>query len=54
MEKTLHEDDIFRLVYAIIMLNTDQHNKEVEKKMNLEDFTKIVRSVIGSDLFDNE
>ena len=54
MNKQFHEDDIFRLTYAFIMLNTDQHNKEVEKKMTLEDFRKVVRSVVNDQMFDDK
>lgn len=52
--KLQHADDIFRLVYSIIMLNTDQHNMEVEKKMQLSDFNKVVRYVLNAEQLSDE
>lgn len=42
-----NKDAIFVLTYAIIMLNTDQHNPNVKasKRMTLEDFSKNLRGV---------
>ncbi|KAK1445167.1 guanyl-nucleotide exchange factor like protein [Babesia gibsoni] len=35
-----NSDVIFVLSYSIIMLNTDQHNSQIKKKMKLEDFVR--------------
>jgi golgi-specific brefeldin A-resistance guanine nucleotide exchange factor 1 len=44
-----NEDAIFVLTYAIIMLNTDQHNPNVKagQRMQLENFAKNLRGVNG-------
>lgn len=47
-------DNIFKLAFSFLMLNTDQHNKEVENKMGLQDFTKIVWYVVDDGLFSNQ
>ncbi|KAJ3127915.1 GDP/GTP exchange factor for ARF [Nowakowskiella sp. JEL0407] len=39
------EDSTFLLAYSVIMLNTDQHNPQVRKKMTFEDFTKNTRGL---------
>ncbi|KAI3640545.1 hypothetical protein MIR68_001423 [Amoeboaphelidium protococcarum] len=39
----LDPDAVFVLAYAIIMLNTDQHNPQVRKRMTAEDFRKNLR-----------
>ena len=38
-------DTIFILSYSIIMLNTDQHNKQVKQKMTLEQFKRNNRGI---------
>ncbi|KAK6123799.1 hypothetical protein DH2020_042453 [Rehmannia glutinosa] len=45
------KDSVMTLCYSIIMLNTDQHNPQVKKKMTEEDFIRNNRSINGgSDL----
>ncbi|KAL7139776.1 hypothetical protein ABFS83_09G075300 [Erythranthe nasuta] len=45
------KDSVMILCYSIIMLNTDQHNPQVKKKMTEEDFIRNNRSINGgSDL----
>lgn len=45
------EDVVYVLCYSIIMLNTDQHNAQVKKKMTLEDFIRNNRKINeGEDL----
>ncbi|KAL2242806.1 ARF guanine-nucleotide exchange factor GNL2 [Sesamum indicum] len=41
------KDAVMILCYSIIMLNTDQHNPQVKKKMTEEDFIKNNRSING-------
>lgn len=41
------KDAAFLLAYSLIMLNTDQHNSQVKKKMSEEDFIKNNRSING-------
>jgi brefeldin A-resistance guanine nucleotide exchange factor 1 len=54
-EGIANQDAIFVLCYAIIMLNTDQHNPNLKsKRMQLEDFTKNVRGVNGGKDFDHD
>lgn len=50
------KDAIFVLTYAVIMLNTDQHNPNLKsaKRMQYEDFTKNLRGVNGGKDFDPE
>ncbi|KAF9532355.1 Sec7-domain-containing protein [Crepidotus variabilis] len=44
------EDAIYVLSYSIIMLNTDQHNPQIRKRMTIEDYTRNLRGVNdGSD-----
>lgn len=38
-----NEDSVYVLVYSIIMLNTDQHNPQVRKRMAVEDYRKNLR-----------
>jgi len=40
-----HLDTAYVLAYSVIMLNVDQHNKKVKKKMTLEDFIKNNRGI---------
>ncbi|KAL8868851.1 MAG: hypothetical protein Q9174_004711, partial [Haloplaca sp. 1 TL-2023] len=49
-------DAVHVLAYAIIILNTDQHNPSVkdEKRMTYTDFAKNLRGVNGGDNFDPE
>lgn len=45
------KDAAFVLAYSVILLNTDQHNSQVKKKMSEEDFIKNNRSInAGQDL----
>jgi brefeldin A-resistance guanine nucleotide exchange factor 1 len=50
------KDAIFVLTYAVIMLNTDQHNPNLKsaKRMQFEDFTKNLRGVNSGKDFDSE
>ena len=50
------KDAIFVLVYAVIMLNTDQHNPNLKgaKRMAIEDFAKNLRGVNGGKDFESE
>ncbi|KAI3455176.1 hypothetical protein Pfo_011839 [Paulownia fortunei] len=41
------KDSVMILCYSIIMLNTDQHNPQVKKKMTEEDFIRNNRSING-------
>ncbi|KAG8379599.1 hypothetical protein BUALT_Bualt07G0105600 [Buddleja alternifolia] len=43
------KDSVMILCYSIIMLNTDQHNPQVKKKMSAEDFIRNNRSINGGD-----
>ncbi|KAH8117228.1 Sec7-domain-containing protein [Phellopilus nigrolimitatus] len=44
------QDAVYVLAYSIIMLNTDQHNPQVRKRMTLEDYQRNLRGVNdGSD-----
>jgi brefeldin A-resistance guanine nucleotide exchange factor 1 len=53
-EGITNQDAIFVLTYAIIMLNTDQHNPNLKgaKRMQYEDFSKNLRSVNDGKDFD--
>ncbi|EPS36024.1 hypothetical protein H072_10526 [Dactylellina haptotyla CBS 200.50] len=42
-----NKDAVFVLTYAIIMLNTDQHNPTVKTRMQITDFTRNLRGVNG-------
>ena len=48
-----NEDSVFTLTYAIIMLNTDQHNPNVkkDKRMTSNDFARNLRGVNGGSDF---
>ncbi|KAF2491994.1 Sec7-domain-containing protein [Lophium mytilinum] len=49
------KDAIFVLTYAIIMLNTDQHNPNMKQaRMSIQDFSKNLRGVNGGKDFDPE
>ncbi|XP_033250509.1 Golgi-specific brefeldin A-resistance guanine nucleotide exchange factor 1-like isoform X1 [Drosophila miranda] len=57
LEPFANTDAAFRLAYAIIMLNMDQHNsnaKRLNVPMTLEDFTKNLRGLNGGKDFDQE
>ncbi|KVH93928.1 Armadillo-like helical [Cynara cardunculus var. scolymus] len=41
------KDAVFILCYSVIMLNTDQHNPQVKKKMTEEEFIKNNRAING-------
>ncbi|KAJ3033358.1 GDP/GTP exchange factor for ARF [Rhizophlyctis rosea] len=41
------QDSAYVLSYSIIMLNTDQHNPQVRRRMTLEDFTRNNRGMNG-------
>ncbi|XP_077999135.1 IQ motif and SEC7 domain-containing protein 1-like [Glandiceps talaboti] len=49
-------DTVFILAFAIIMLNTDQHNPNVkaERKMKLEDFVKNLRGIDNNEDVDRD
>ena len=47
-------DSAFALSYAIIMLNTDQHNSNVRQSMTCDDFIRNLRGVNGGKDFDQE
>lgn len=47
-------DAAFALSYAVIMLNTDQHNTNVRQSMSCEDFVRNLRGVNGGEDFDLE
>ncbi|KAF3936102.1 hypothetical protein ABW20_dc0108957 [Dactylellina cionopaga] len=49
-----NKDAVFVLTYAIIMLNTDQHNPTVKVRMQLQDFMKNLRGVNGGKDFPPE
>ncbi|ORY18311.1 hypothetical protein BCR34DRAFT_554010 [Clohesyomyces aquaticus] len=54
-DKVANKDAVFILTYAIIMLNTDQHNPKMKQpRMTIVDFTKNVRGVNGGSDFDPE
>ncbi|KAG5678424.1 hypothetical protein PVAND_008098 [Polypedilum vanderplanki] len=56
-EPFANTDAAFRLAYAIIMLNMDQHNHNAKKlniPMTVEDFTKNLRGLNGNSDFDQE
>jgi brefeldin A-resistance guanine nucleotide exchange factor 1 len=55
-ENIADKDAIFVLTYAVIMLNTDQHNPNLKgaKRMQYEDFAKNLRGVNGGKDFDPE
>ena len=42
-EGVANKDSVFILSYAIIMLNTDQHNPTIKGRMKFEDFTRNLR-----------
>ncbi|KAI9725231.1 MAG: GDP/GTP exchange factor for ARF [Chrysothrix sp. TS-e1954] len=50
------KDALYILTYAIIMLNTDQHNPNVksQNRMSFNDFARNLRGVNGGDDFDKE
>jgi len=50
------KDAVYVLTYAIIMLNTDQHNPQIKssKRMALEDFSRNLRGVNGGENFSPE
>lgn len=57
LEPFANTDAAFRLAYAIIMLNMDQHNHNAKKlnvPMTVEDFTKNLRGLNGSSDFEQE
>ncbi|KAF5324513.1 hypothetical protein D9611_004486 [Ephemerocybe angulata] len=44
-EEIKSEDAVYVLAYSVIMLNTDQHNPQVRKRMAVEDYQKNLRGV---------
>ncbi|KAJ7544085.1 hypothetical protein O6H91_09G064300 [Diphasiastrum complanatum] len=48
------KDAAFLLSYSVIMLNTDQHNMQVKKKMTEEDFIRNLRAANGGQDFPRE
>ncbi|KAF1955729.1 Sec7-domain-containing protein [Byssothecium circinans] len=56
-EDIANEDAIYVLIYAVIMLNTDQHNPNLgktSKRMTFEDFAKNLRGVNDGKNFDQD
>ncbi|KAI1297610.1 GDP/GTP exchange factor for ARF [Mortierella claussenii] len=45
------QDAAFILGYAVVMLNTDQHNRVVKERMSLEQFSKNLRNVNAGENF---
>lgn len=45
------QDAAFILGYAVVMLNTDQHNRGVRDRMSLEQFAKNLRGVNNNENF---
>lgn len=48
------EDATHILAYSIIMLNTDQHNPQIRKRMTIEDYKRNLRGVNGGSDFSAE
>ncbi|KAL4268665.1 SEC7 domain-containing protein [Pleurotus pulmonarius] len=48
------EDAVYVLAYSVIMLNTDQHNPQVQKKMTIEAYTRNLRGVNDGGDFEPE
>ncbi|KAL0577890.1 GDP/GTP exchange factor for ARF [Marasmius crinis-equi] len=48
------EDAVYVIAFSIIMLNTDQHNPQVRKRMTIEDFQKNLRGVNEGEDFSPE
>jgi brefeldin A-resistance guanine nucleotide exchange factor 1 len=44
----LSKDAVFVLAYAVIMLNTDQHNPQVRRRMAIDDFARNLRGTNDS------
>ncbi|KAF7972108.1 hypothetical protein HWV62_18936 [Athelia sp. TMB] len=49
-----NEDAVYVLAYSIIMLNTDQHNPQVQKRMTIDDYKRNLRGVNGGGDFSPE
>lgn len=49
-QEKLSPDNVFFLCFAIMMLNTDLHTKQVTEKMQVEDFIKNVRYGVSDEL----
>ena len=39
------ENSVYLLVYSLLMLQTDAHNINVERKMNIEDFLNMAKNI---------
>ncbi|GAB2297173.1 hypothetical protein Dimus_031286 [Dionaea muscipula] len=50
----VNKDAAFLLSYSLVILNTDQHNMQVKKKMTEEDFIKNNRDAKGNNVFPRE
>ncbi|GAA5889769.1 hypothetical protein JCM6882_004317 [Rhodosporidiobolus microsporus] len=48
------QDAVYVLAYSIIMLNTDQHNPQVQKRMDLDAYSRNLRGVNDGENFDPE
>ncbi|KAF8163113.1 Sec7-like domain is implicated in guanine nucleotide exchange function [Crassisporium funariophilum] len=48
------EDSVYVLAYSIIMLNTDQHNRQIRKRMTIDDYTKNLKGVNDGSDFSRE
>ncbi|BGP21002.1 GDP/GTP exchange factor for ARF [Rhodosporidiobolus nylandii] len=46
------QDAVYVLSYSVIMLNTDQHNPQVQKRMDLEAYSRNLRGVNDGENFD--
>lgn len=55
-DEVADQDAVYVLIYAIIMLNTDQHNPNIrhQTRMSLEQFSRNVRGVNAGKDFDSE
>ncbi|KIK98831.1 hypothetical protein PAXRUDRAFT_823441 [Paxillus rubicundulus Ve08.2h10] len=48
------QDAVYVLAYSIILLNTDQHNPQIRKRMTIEDYQRNLRGQNGGDDFSPE
>ncbi|TFY68249.1 hypothetical protein EVG20_g3640 [Dentipellis fragilis] len=44
-EEIKSQDAVYVLAYSVIMLNTDQHNPQIRKRMSIEDYARNLRGV---------
>ncbi|KIY43680.1 Sec7-domain-containing protein [Fistulina hepatica ATCC 64428] len=50
-EEIKNEDAVFVLAFSVIMLNTDQHNPQVRKRMSFEDYQRNLKGTNGGSDF---